>query len=145
MTNLIPGISATSSALNAERIRMDVVAQNIANANTTRGADGKPYQRQMVVFEAVLNNQMKAGQSGGGEPASVRVAEIQKDNRPPRLVHNPSHPDADKLTGMVAMPNINIHEEMVDLISASRSFEANLAVAKNARSMAMQTFSIGKR
>lgn len=123
---------------------MDVISQNIANANTTRGADGKPYQRQTVVFEAVLENQMKAGQSGAA-PSSVRVAEVRADAHPPRLIYNPNHPDADKQTGMVAMPNINIHEEMVDLISSSRSFEANLAVAKNARSMAIQTLSIGKR
>jgi flagellar basal-body rod protein FlgC len=74
----------------------------------------------------------------------VEVARIDKDNRPPRLVFNPGHPDADA-EGMVALPNINIHEEMADLIAASRAFEANLAVVKNARSMALQTMQIGKR
>ena len=74
----------------------------------------------------------------------MRVARIQKDERPFRLVHLPGHPDADA-SGMVAMPNVNIHEEMADLIAASRAFEANLAVVRNARTLAMQTLAIGKR
>ena len=74
----------------------------------------------------------------------MEVARIDKDNRPSRLVFNPGHPEADA-EGMVAMPNVNIHEEMADLIAASRAFEANLAVVKNARSMALQTLSIGRR
>jgi flagellar basal-body rod protein FlgC len=143
MINLFSGIDSTASALSAERIRLDVVAQNIANANTTRGLNGRPYQRQQVVFETVLANQQNAGADGAG-PQSVRVARIQADPRPPRLVYNPGHPDADP-EGMVALPDINIHEEMVDLIAASRTYEANLAVVKSARSMAMQTLSIGKR
>ena len=73
----------------------------------------------------------------------MQIARIQKDPRPPRMVYNPSHPDANA-QGMVAMPDINIHEEMVDMIASSRAFEANLAVVKNARTMAMQTLSIGK-
>jgi flagellar basal-body rod protein FlgC len=144
MINLLTGIDSTSAALNAERIRMDVVSQNIANANTTRGLDGKPYQRQQVIFEAVLRDHLEAAATPGGETMSVRAARIETAYRPPRLVHNPSHPDADA-NGMVAMPNINIHEEMVDLMSASRAFEANLSVVKTARSMAQQTLAIGKR
>lgn len=144
MINILSGIDSTSFALNAERIRMDVVSQNIANANTTRGLDGKPYQRQQVVFEAVLNAQQAANGTQGTEAGGTRVARIEQDQRPPQMVYNPSHPHANA-EGMVAMPNINIHEEMVDLIAASRAFEANLAVVKNARSMALQTLSIGKR
>lgn len=143
MINVLTGLQNTSAALNAERIRMEVVSQNIANANTSRGLDGKPYQRQQVVFESVLRDQM-ASLPGGIQPQVVQVSHIEKDNRPPRLVFNPGSPDADP-SGMVAVPNINIHEEMADLIVASRAFEANLAVVKNARSMAMQTLSIGKR
>ncbi|MBI5800748.1 MAG: flagellar basal body rod protein FlgC [Verrucomicrobia bacterium] len=139
--SLLSGVQSTSTALEAERIRMEVISQNIANANTTRGPDGKPYQRQEVVFEAMLNRQL-AGPDAGGK--SVHVARITKDATPPRLVYNPGHPDANP-QGMVAMPNINVHEEMVDMIAASRSFEANLAVVKNARSMALQTLNIGKR
>jgi flagellar basal-body rod protein FlgC len=74
----------------------------------------------------------------------VQIARVQKDSRPPRMIYNPGHPDANA-QGMVAMPNINIHEEMVDMIASSRSYEANLAVIKNARTMAMQALSIGKR
>jgi flagellar basal-body rod protein FlgC len=140
MIQTLTGIDSSSSALAAERVRMEVITQNIANANTTRGIDGKPYQRQQVVFEQVLHGV----QSATVGPQKVEVARIEKDLRPPRLVFNPGHPDADA-EGMVSMPNINIHEEMVDLITASRAFEANLAVVKNARSMALQTLSIGKR
>lgn len=143
MLNLIPGIQSTSSALNAERIRMDVVSQNISNAQVTKGPDGKPYQRQQVVFQTVLDDQVQgAGGASGG--STVQVAKIVTDQRPPILAYRPGHPDADA-RGMVAMPNINVHEEMVDLIASSRSFEANLAVVKSARSMAMQSLSIGKR
>jgi flagellar basal-body rod protein FlgC len=143
MINFITGIESTSSALHAERVRMAVASQNIANANTTKGIDGKPYTPQHVVFESVLANQ-EAGM-GGVEAQKVQISRIEKDHRGPRLIHNPSHPDADPTTGMVAMPDVNIHEEMADMIVASRAYEANLAVVRNARSMAMQTLNIGKR
>lgn len=140
MIQTLTGIDSSASALAAERVRMEVITQNIANANTTRGLDGKPYQRQVVVFEQALQN----AQGALGGPQRVEVARIDKDNRPPRLIFNPGHPHADG-DGMVAVPNVNIHEEMADLIAASRAFEANLAVVKNARSMAQQTLSIGRR
>ena len=140
MISLLPGINSTAAALDAERIRMDVVSQNIANVNTTKGPDGKPYQRQQVVFASVLRAQ-QAGQTAGAQ--QVRIARIEKDPRPPRLVYLPGHPDANE-QGMVAVPDINIHEEMVDMITASRTYEANLAVAKNAHSMAMAALAIGK-
>ena len=142
MINILPGIDSTSAALNAERIRMDVVSENIANVNTTRGLDGKPYQREQVVFESVLQAQQNSDALGSA-PQTVQVARIEKDPRPPIMVYNPSHPDANA-QGMVAMPDISIPEEMVDMIAASRAFEANLAVVKNARSMAMETLAIGK-
>lgn len=141
MIQLLPGIQSTTAALHAERVRLDIISQNIANAQTTRGPDGQPYTRQQVVFETVLKQQLQPGQSAAPE---VRVARIEKDPRPAPLVHNPGHPDADA-AGMVRMPNVNIHEEMADLIAASRAFEANLAVLKNARALALQTLSIGKR
>jgi flagellar basal-body rod protein FlgC len=143
MIDFLPGIRSTSSALQAERIRMDIIAQNIAHANTTRDVNGKTYQRQHVIFETVLNEQQKAGFSGAGLQ-SVRVARIEKDHRPQRLVYDPGHPDSDP-SGMVAMPNVSIHEEMADLIVSSRAYEANLAVARSARSLATQTLSIGRR
>lgn len=119
---------------------MDVIAENIANVNTTKGADGKPYQRQQVMFQSVLDSAQAAD---GAIPQTMEVAQVVKDPRPPKMVYNPTHPDANK-DGMVAMPDINIHEEMVDMIASSRSYEANLAVVRNARSMAMQDLSIGK-
>lgn len=140
MIDILSGIQSTAAALNAERTRLDVISENIANAHTTRGLDGKPYQRKVVVFETALKEAM----DGAGQVPSLRVASIQKDSRPPQLIYEPGNPDADA-NGMVALPNINIHEEMADLIAASRAFEANLAVVKNAHSMAMETLAIGKR
>jgi flagellar basal-body rod protein FlgC len=142
MISLLSGIDSTASALDAERIRMDVISENIANINTTKGLDGKPYKRQQVVFESVLNAK-QAGENGGSTPQTTQIVRIAKDTRPPRLVYNPSHPDANA-QGMVAMPNINIHEEMVDMIASSRTYEANLAVIKNAHTMAMEDLAIGK-
>jgi flagellar basal-body rod protein FlgC len=142
MIDLLSGIKSTEAALNAERICMDVASENIANVNTTHGLDGKPYQREQVVFESVLQAQ-QSSDTPGSTPQAVQIARIEKDPRPPIMVYNPSHPDANA-QGMVAVPDINIHEEMVDMISASRAFEANLAVVKNARAMAMQTLAIGK-
>jgi flagellar basal-body rod protein FlgC len=140
MINILSGIQNTLAALDAQRARINVISQNIANAQTTRGPDGKPYQRQSVVFESALQQA-----TGGGDPQPMlRVARIEKDLRPGQSVYNPGHPDADA-QGMVAMPNVNLHEEMADLMAASRSFEANLAVVRNARTMALQTLALGKR
>ena len=141
MIQILTGIQNTSAALDAEHTRLDVISQNIANAHTTHDVDGKPYQRQVVVFETALQNAMN-GDASGNMP-SMQVAKIEKDTRPPMKVYDPGNPEADA-HGMVAMPNINIHEEMADMISASRTYEANLAAVKNARSMAMQTLAIGK-
>jgi flagellar basal-body rod protein FlgC len=140
MINLLPGVEASTAALHAERLRLDVISQNIANAHTTRGLDGQPYQRQQVVFEAALSHAVN-GMQPSVEP---RVARIEKDSRPPVSVFSPGHPDADA-QGMVAYPNINVHEEMADMIVASRVYEANLAVVRNARTMAMAALSIGKK
>jgi flagellar basal-body rod protein FlgC len=139
MINILSGVQNTTAALDAQRARLDIISQNIANAQTTKGPDGKPYQRQSVVFESALQQA-----AGNAQPGTLRIARIEKDTRPGQLVYNPGHPDADA-RGMVAMPNVNIHEEMADLMAASRSFEANLAVVRNARSMALQTLAIGKR
>ncbi|HEV2693244.1 MAG TPA: flagellar basal body rod protein FlgC [Verrucomicrobiae bacterium] len=140
MIQILSGIQNTSASLDAERTRLDVISQNIANAHTTHDVDGKPYQRRVVVFENELNNAMNGDTAG---LSTMHVAKIARDSRPPTKVYDPGNPEADA-KGMVSMPNINIHEEMADLISASRTFEANLAVVKNARSMAMQTLAIGR-
>lgn len=142
MIQILSGINNTSAALDAEQTRLDVISQNIANAHTTHDVDGKPYQRRVVVFETALQNAMGNAGDGSNLPA-IQVAKVERDNRPAVQIYDPGNPEADA-HGMVSMPNINIHEEMADLISASRTYEANLAVVKNARSMAMQTLSIGK-
>ena len=141
MIQILSGIQNTAAALDAERTRLDVISENIANANNTHGLDGKPYQRQVVVFESALQQAM--GGDSASQMPTLHVARIDKDHRPAQMIYAPGHPDADA-KGMVAMPNVNIHEEMADLINASRSFEANLAVVKNARQMAMQTLAISR-
>ena len=136
--NLIAGIDVTAGALNAQKTRLDIVAQNIANAQTTRTPSGGPYQRQVVSFESELVRQV-----GGASLQSVRVAGISPDRTPGQQVYNPQHPDAGA-DGLVTMPNVNLSFEMVDLITASRAYEANLAVVKNARQMASKALEIGK-
>jgi flagellar basal-body rod protein FlgC len=138
MINLLTGIDSTAAALTAERIRMDVVTQNIANANTMQGADGRPYQRQQVVFESVLSDHLQANRPGSTGVQTTLRARVEPDARPPRVVYDPQR-------GAIELPNINMHEEMADLIVASRAFEANLSVIKTARTMAVQTLAIGKR
>ena len=137
--NLIAGVDVTAGALNAQKTRLDIVAQNIANAQTTRTQAGGPYQRQIVSFESELVRRVGAGQS----LQTVRVGGITADRTPGQQVYNPQHPDAGA-DGMVTMPNVNLSFEMVDLITASRAYEANLAVVKNARQMAMKALEIGK-
>lgn len=140
MIQLIPSIQSTRSALDAERTRVDIVSQNLANANVTRAADGQPYKRKQVVFESLVNNAGTNANSG----STIRVTRVESDNRPFREVFKPDHPDADA-RGYVRYPNVNVHEEMVDLIASSRAFEANIAVVKNARQLAQQAMAIGKR
>lgn len=138
--NLLPGAESAASAIQAEKVRMEVISQNIANANTTNTPDGGPYQRQVVRFETILKNEFDSTNA----VHQVRVAGIENDSRPYRQVYQPGHPDADPESGMVKFPNVSVHEEMADLISSSRATEANLAIIRTARQMAMQTLSIGK-
>jgi flagellar basal-body rod protein FlgC len=141
MIQVISGIQNSSAALDAEQTRLDVISQNIANANTTHGVDGKPYQRQLVVFESAL--QQAVNSDGSLQMPPVQIAKVEKDTSPPIQIYDPGNPDADG-NGLVSMPNVNINEEMADLVSASRAYEANLAVVKNSHSMAMETLAIGK-
>jgi flagellar basal-body rod protein FlgC len=144
MIHLLPAISSTSAALNVERTRMEIIAQNIANANSTHGPDGKPYQRQQVVFESALQQARSKVENTSQALVAPKVARIQKDTSAGRSVFQPTHPDADS-NGIVHLPNINVYTEMADMIAATRTFEANLAVVKNARSMTLQAMAIGKR
>lgn len=136
--NILSGIDVSAGALDAQKMRIDVVAQNIANAHTTRGPDGVPYQRQMVQFETELINRL-----GQNPLQGVSVAEVRSDETPGKMVYDPQHPDADE-TGMVQLTNVNVAYEMVDLITASRAYEANLSVVKNARQMAEKALQIGR-
>ncbi len=134
---LFDGIDVSGSGLSAERLRMDVTAENLANAQTTRGPDGGPYRRKTVVLQ----------QAGGGFGAQlarargVEVAGIVEDPGPDRLVHDPGHPDADA-DGYVHMPNVNPVTEMVDLISSSRAYEANVTAMQTAKQIFNKTLDI---
>jgi len=142
--SLFDAIGTAASGLSAERLRMDVVAENLANAQTTRGADGQPYRRKVVVlqedggssFGATLDGAMK-----GSSPGGVKVTQIAQDATPNRLVYDPGHPDADA-RGYVSMPNVQPVTEMVDLISASRGYEANVTVMQTAKQMFTKTLEI---
>jgi flagellar basal-body rod protein FlgC len=142
---LFDAINTAASGLSAERLRMDVTAENLANAQTTKGADGQPYRRKVVAlqeaapggFGATLGSAM-ARQTGA---AGVRVAGIAQDPTPNRLVYDPGHPDADA-RGYVSMPNVQPVTEMVDLISASRGYEANVTVMQTAKQMFAKTLDL---
>ena len=141
MIHVIPSVVSTTAALDAERTRLDVIAQNIANSNVTRGVDGRPYQRQQVVFETAL--QRAQAVEGALATSQPQVSRITKDTTPGTAIYEPGHPDADA-NGMVRMPNVNIYQEMADMVVASRTYEANLSVFKNGRALANQALSLGK-
>ncbi len=138
--DIFDSMKISSSALAAQRSRLNVVSSNLANIETTRTPEGGPYQKRDVVFRSA-----PLGFAGMLEQAvqGVEVAEIRSNPAPPKLVHDPSHPDADE-QGYVALPNINVLEEMVDLTSAARSYDANVTVIKSAKRMALKTLEIGK-
>jgi len=142
--DLIPGLQSSASALHAERIRMEVISQNIANATTTKAENGEPYRRQLFHFESMLRKQMPLPNNVASNNLSqVEATKIIEDSRPFREVYQPGHPDANK-DGMVQYPNVHIHEEMADMISASRAYEANMAVIRTSRTLAIQTINMGK-
>ena len=118
---------------------MEVIANNIANANSTQSADGGPYRRQQVIFAANLQQQM--GETNSMANQGVRVVGLQADQSALPKIYNPGHIHADK-EGYVTMPNVSVPNEMVDLITSSRSYEANLRAIKNYQDMAQQTLSI---
>lgn len=145
------GINA--SALSAQRLRMDVISSNIANAETTRASvvNGEvvPYRRKLVElapnqnsFSSLLQSQMGVG-SSKGTGTGVRVKAITEDSSDFKLVYNPTHPDANT-EGYVSMPNVDIAKEMVDMISASRSYEANITAINASKSMVMKALEIGR-
>lgn len=128
-------LNTSASALTAQRLRMDTIASNLANANTTRTDKGTAYRREMVVFEA------KQPTKPGSASSGVHVAGIIEDQSPFKLVYDPEHPDANE-KGYVAYPNINPITEMTDLISATRSYEANVTVVQALKGAANKALEI---
>jgi flagellar basal-body rod protein FlgC len=148
--SIFGSMDISASALSAERLRMDVTAENLANAQTTRTANGGPYRRKEVVLESTGSSSSFAGalaaaraggSGGGGAEGGVRVAGIVQDQSPNRLVYDPGHPDANA-QGYVSMPNVNPVTEMVDLISASRSYEANVTAMQTSKQMFTKTLDL---
>ncbi|OQX20565.1 MAG: flagellar basal body rod protein FlgC [Desulfobulbaceae bacterium A2] len=132
------------SALQAQRIRLDTISSNLANAETTRTPEGGPYKRKDVYFQttpASFDSQLDANLRGAVQ--GVEVSQILVDQEPPRLVYDPAHPDAGA-DGYVAMPNVSVLKETVDMMSATRSYEANTTSIKSAKRMAMKALDIGR-
>ena len=139
-------LHTSSSGLSAQRLRMNLISSNLANVNTTRTPEGGPYRRKNAVFQAQpLHKSFKRvlDAQKAGDPAVVKVAGVFEDNSAPIKKYDPQHPDADQ-QGYVAMPNINVTEEMVNMISASRSYEANVAAIKATKEMALKALEIGR-
>jgi flagellar basal-body rod protein FlgC len=147
---LSTGFDISASALTAQRLRMDVISSNIANAETTRGSfvngQFQPYKRKLVVmepmrqsFSSMLSRQLESNSAAQG----VRVTKIREDQSPTKLVYNPTHPDAD-INGYVNMPNVDVTKEMVDMIAATRSYEANVTALNATKSMFVKALEIGR-
>ena len=145
---LFDSINISGSALSAERLRMDVTAENLANANTTRGANGEAYRRKVVVLQqqaaggqSQFGQTLTAAMKSGEKPAGVQVAAVAEDTTPNKRVYDPGHPDADA-QGYVMMPNVDSVTEMVDLISASRAYEANVTAMQAAKTLFNKTLEL---
>ncbi len=145
--DLYDAMRTSASGLSAQRLRINLISANLANVHTTRTPEGGPYRRKEVVFQSV-NDRRPFGEAlrraaAGGPPCGVRPLKIIEDVRPPILKYDPGHPDADE-NGYVALPQVNVMEEMVNLMSATRSYEANLNAVRAARDMALKALEIGK-
>lgn len=146
--SLFKSLNVSASGLTAERLRMDIISKNIANVNTTRTLAGTPYRRQMAVFmeqgtensfDTILAKAKGQHSIGGG----VEVSEIIEDQSDFKRVFNPGHPDAND-EGYVLMPNVDVVSEMINLMSASRAYEANVTALNSSKSMAMKALEIGR-
>jgi flagellar basal-body rod protein FlgC len=138
-------LDISASAMSAERTRMNLISSNLANANSTKTAEGGPYKRKDAVFMATqmpgsFNNALNQASKG---LSRVEVSGIVEDSSAPRIQYDPSHPDADA-KGYVSLPNVNVIEEMADMISATRTYEANVTAAQAAKSMMMKTLEMGR-
>src|SRR5512136_2688409 len=145
-------LNIASSGLTAQRLRMDLISSNLTNATTTRTPEGGPYRRKRAVFAPVdfrpfYKSPLVPGRIEHGPGQGVRVVKIEDDQKPFRLVYDPTHPDAIKIgekKGYVEMPNIDVVTEMVDLISASRSYEANVMMINNTKAMFGKALELGR-
>ena len=142
-------LKTAGSALTAQRLRMDVIASNLANAEATSTPEGGPYKRERVVFAPMLHDSMNKLSDGSNAtvngPASggVEVKGVIQDDEEPRMVYDPTHPDAND-DGFVAYPNVDLVTEMTDMLSASRSYEANITVLNVAKNMAQRALELGR-
>ena len=141
MGDVIDTFNVAASGLSAERLRLQTIATNMANARTTRSEEGGPYQRRVPVFEAVSVDRF--GDMLDRETQRVVVSAIESDGSAPQPVYDPSHPDADA-DGYVEYPNVNILQEMVDLMTASRAYEANATVIDATKAIADRALEIGR-
>ncbi|HHV97722.1 MAG TPA: flagellar basal body rod protein FlgC [Clostridiaceae bacterium] len=147
--SFLKSLDAAASGLSAQRLRMDVISQNIANINTTRTENGQPYRRKIVLFEDRNQNKpfykylSENAKSKLGDAKGVRVSRIVEDPSPFKRVYEPGHPDADE-NGYVNMPNVDLVTEMINMISASRAYETNVTSINTIKSMALKALEIGK-
>jgi flagellar basal-body rod protein FlgC len=139
MDGLFKVFDIASSGMSAERFRLNVISQNLANSDATRTEEGGPYRRKAVVFQEAVNNSLKNGKDFAG----VKIVSIEDDPSPFRQVYDPTHPDANE-EGYVSYPNVNVLREMVDMISAQRAYEMNAAVVNSAKSMYNAALNIGR-
>lgn len=141
----LSSLNIAGSALTAQRLRMDVVASNIANAESTRTPQGGPYKRERVIFGPIeaSSQSFLAGPGAEANAGGIEVRAIVQDQVPPRLIHDPNHPDADE-EGYVAYPNIDLVTEMTDMLSASRAYEASITVINVTKNMAQRAIDIGR-
>jgi len=146
MSDFFDALDVSASALSAERLRMNVISSNLANAQTTRTPEGGPYRRKDPIFESQPVSEFARVLGGTMEVPlhKVQVVDIVSDTGAPKLVPDPSHPDANE-DGYVAYPNINTMEEMVNLITASRTYEANVTAVQVSKNMMNKALEIGKR
>lgn len=142
--DIFTSMKVGASALTAQRMRLNTISSNLANVETSNTPEGGPYKKKNVVFrpagtsfEERLDNNLKGAVQG------VKVQRITADEREPRMVFDPSHPDADP-QGYVAMPNINVMDEIVDMMSATSAYEANVTVVQSAKRMALKALEIGR-
>lgn len=141
LQGILSNLDISASGLSAERQRIEVLANNVANANSTVTENGGPYRRQQIFFAPATNSSLRGPASGAEALQGVRVAGIRPDPSPLRVMHDPDHPDADA-DGNVYLPNVSLPREMVDLMTASRAYEANLKSMQMFRSMAEQALSL---